>query len=473
MSFKIFYNFSAIIFLLILSACSDKENETPLVDLFTAASFDIIDINFPTDTTEDIVSVDSFFDYTIEGLKSNGVDIIPINSDVVWSLSDGAVSSINQSGRLTSGSVAEVITITAKVGHLSATQIITISAAKFDQVVQLNSTPVLVNVCQIQKIIPIGSYLNDDGSEEIRAVDSSVIQTIEWLIRNQEDNASSQRALIKTANNQTDIQGLETGNIIIQAKAPSISQGNVIVTSADFPQTIDNNMNSLKLCLNSETDLAACSLVSVDVVKNNTVSVMAVANYQATDGSNFNQNITSYSKWGVDNTNSSIALSADRQQLDITGTNINTSSTVSVACGKIEQTVTDTDINNGVVLNVPVSCATGDLNCKPASTVINVKDLIVDSLSVTANGTDLVNNTALVLTAQPFKITFKVVANFVNGTSLDVSTDLAVNYNNLSTNVITVVSGAPNEFTVDSDGDAEIQIIYSNQIFVAKITIPQ
>ncbi len=471
MNFKMLHSLFIYILLLMLSACSDTENETRLVGLFTSAGLDIIAIDFPAAANENVISINTFFDYTIEGLQSNGIDTIAVTDNIIWSLSDGATSTIDRNGRLSGGSVAETLTITAQVGHLSQTFDVRISAAKFDQVIQLNSTQVLVNMCQTQQIIPIGSYLNDDGSEEQRPVDNSVINTIEWVIRNQEDNTPSQRAFIKTDNNITNLQALEAGNVIIQARAPSISSGNII-TSADFTQTLDHNLNSLKLCLRSESDLAACTLSNNDVVENNVVSLMAVANYQAADGSNFNQNISAYSKWGIDNiSNATIAFSADRQQLDITGSVADTTANISVACGNIEQTVQDSEIENGVVLTIPVSCASGNINCLFATEAMTIINENATSLSVTANGFALVDNTAFLLTTRPTIITLNVTANFANSNSVDITADVNLNYTNQNIVVLSENTTVPGEYTVLVSGDAQIQLVYQGQVFVAKITI--
>ena len=471
MRFKSIYGFITCSLLLILAACSDTDKEKELVDLFTTASQDLIAIDFPAGTTEDIISINTFVDYRIEGLKSNGLDVIPVNDNITWSLSAGAVSTIDQSGRLSSGPVAEAITVTAKVGILTTTLGVTVSAAKFDQVTGLNNTPVLVNMCQAQQIKPIGSYLNDDGTEEIRPVDNTVINTITWIIRNQEDDTPSQRAFIKTENNLTELQALETGNVIIQAKATSLSSGDII-TSVDFNQTLDHNLNSLKLCLSSETDLAACTFSNTDIVEQAVVSLMAVGNYQATNGTTFNQNISAYSKWGIDNSNMTIAFSADRQQLDVTGNTQGDAANISVACGNIEQTVLNSEIENGVVLDVPVTCASGNINCLGSSATINIVGTTVTSLAVTANGLALVDDTPLVLSATPATIVLNVTANFSDGSSQDVTTDTDVVYNNRSAPVIIAISSSPGEYTVLTAGDADIQIIFQGQIFIAKITIP-
>jgi len=226
------------------------------------------------------------------------------------------------------------------------------------------------------------------------------------------------------------------------------------------------------LCLKSETDLAACTLVNKDVVENNIVALQAVANYQAGDGSNFDENITELTKWGIDNSNATIALSVDRQQLDVVGVTAGTTTTISAACGNIEQTVTDGQITNGVVLTTPVSCAAGNLNCVLTTEAMSVVAATITSLSITANDVDLVDNVALVLTAQPIAIALDVTANFANSDSRVVTDDVNVTYNNLSTNVITAVVGAPGEYTVDAAGDAEVQVVFQGEIFTVKITIP-
>jgi len=471
MSFRSFYGFILCGLLFLLAACSNTDNEKELVDLFTTASQDLIAINF-TATTQDLISIDTFVDYKIEGLKSNGIDVVPVNDNISWSLSGGAVSTIDQNGRLSSGSVAEVVTITAKFGILSATQDVTVSAAKFDRVIKLNNTPVSINMCQRQQIQPVGSYLNDDGSEEIRPVDNTVINTITWLIRNQEDGLPSQRAFIKAGNSQTELQALETGNVIIQAQAKSLSSGN-IVTSADFNQTLDHNLNRIKLCLSSETDLATCILSNTDLVENNTVSLMAVGNYQLANGSTSDQNISAFSKWGVDNnSNATIAFSADRQQLDVTGNIPDTTATISVACGDIEQTVLDSEIKNGVVLATAVTCVSGNINCLRSTASINIiAQTALTSLTVTANGSALTDNTPLVLTIQPVTITFKVIANYSDGSNQDITADANI-YNNQTSTIIADIIGTPGAYTVLSDGNAEIKITFQSLTFTAKITIP-
>lgn len=472
MYFKSIYGFMICSLLLLLTACGDADKEKELVDLFTTASQDLIAINFPAGTTEEVISINTYVDYKIEGLKSNGIDIIPIDKHITWSLSAGAISTIDQNGRLSTGNVAETVSVNAKFGVLTTSLSVFVSAAKFDKVVKLNSTPVLVNMCQAQQIQPVGSYLNDDSSEEIRPVDNTIISSITWLIRNQEDDTPSQRAFIKTENGLTKLQALETGNVIIQAKAMSLSSGNSI-TSADFNQTLDHNLNSLKLCLSSETDLAACAFSSTDIAKNAVVALMAIGNYQATNGSTFNQNISAYSKWGIDNTsNATIAFAADRERLNVTAITQGTTANITVACGNIEQTVLDSQVENGVVLDIPVTCDSVDIKCLQSTAAINIVATTLASLTVTANGIALVNDTALTLAIRPASIVLSLTANFSDGSSQNVTTDTSVVYNNRSTPLITAIANSPGQYNVPSSGNADIQIIYQNQTFIAKITIP-
>lgn len=462
--------------LLLLAACSDSEKENDLVDLFTVASLDLIEIHFPADS-EALVSTGTFVDYRIDGLKTGGVETFPVTDNIRWSLSEGAASRIDQNGRLTTGTVAEVITITAKVGYLTTRLEVTVSSAKFDRVVQLPA--VSINMCQAQQIKPVGKYINDDGTEEIRPVDNTIINTITWLVKNQEDNSPSQRALVKTENSIARLQALEAGNIILQAQAKSVYSDN-IVTSAGFSQRIDNNLNNLKLCRKNETDLTACTLSIVDISENEVLPVMAVAEYQASDGSSYRENISAYSKWGIDNSNAAIALSTDRQQLDITGVTAGASAVVSAACGKIEQTVTNSEIKNGVVLNMPVSCTANNTDCVRASTSINIKGVLtLDSLTVTVRDTqltfqetELVDNTELVLASQPIDILFKVTAHYSDNSSKDVTSNSATGYNNLNPFVIAEIQDSPGEYLVLGGGIAEVQITFDSLTFTAKLNIP-
>ena len=63
MSFKSIYGFIICSLLLIVTACSDTDKEKELVDLFTTASQDLVAIDFPAGTTEDVVSINTFVDY--------------------------------------------------------------------------------------------------------------------------------------------------------------------------------------------------------------------------------------------------------------------------------------------------------------------------------------------------------------------------------------------------------------------------
>ena len=230
-----------------LSACSDSENEINLVELHTLANQDIVSINFPVDQNENILSISSEFDFVLQGVKSNNTDTTIITNDVSWSLSDNSLSTIDQTGHFSAGNTAEVITLTAKLGPLVETYDIKVSDAQFDEVIQHNEQNLNINMCLSENINPVARYIDSNGIEEIRLVDSNTINTITWLIRNQEDNSTSQRAHITTVNNQATLNTLATGNIIIQAKAFSAYSGTEKI-SADFNQNISNSLNSIKVC---------------------------------------------------------------------------------------------------------------------------------------------------------------------------------------------------------------------------------
>ncbi|MBE9567201.1 MAG: hypothetical protein IMF14_00800, partial [Proteobacteria bacterium] len=213
---------------------------------------------------------------------------------------------------------------------------------------------------------------------------------------------------------------------------------------------------------------------SADVTENGVVSIIAVGNYQASDGTNYNQNISAYSKWGIDFSSfASIAFSADRQWLDVTGKTTNTIANVTSACGNIIETISDSDIIDGVVLGFSVTCLAGDVNCLRANTAINVTETTVTSLDVTANGFTLEDNVAFVFfSSSPLTIVLNVTANYSDGTSEDVTTDANVVYNNRSPLVLLGITGSPGEYNVISFGQAELQILFQSQVFIAKMTIP-
>ena len=473
MNSKMLYKFILISFFLFLNACSDPENETNLVNLYTVASLDIISIDFPADTTETVISINSQFDFDLQGLQSNGVDLINITSNVEWSLSDGALSTIDQQGNFTASPSAETITLTAQFGYLIQSIEIRVSSAKFDQVIQLDAQTLSVDMCQSLNIKPIARYVDESGNDEIRSVDSIVINTIEWIIRDQVDNNLTKRAYIETSNNQASLRTLAAGNLIIQAKANSVFQ-NTLVTSADFNQTVGNTLNEIKLCRSSDTDLSSCSVTSAGIEPGEVLSLISVASYQATDGSSFNENISKNSKWGIDNvTNASIALSVDQQSLDITGNVENSSATISVACGDIAQNIDTIDVSQGVILNSSVSC---DVDCLSSTALISIDSLTVTSLDVTANDIALADNVSTSLDTQPAEIALTVTANYLNVASEDITNDSSLVYTIITLDgqsaTIEEKAGSVGVFTVLGSGTAKIQLNYRSEIFVVLIEVP-
>ncbi|MCK5002650.1 MAG: hypothetical protein KAS57_06475, partial [Gammaproteobacteria bacterium] len=406
--------------------------------------------------------------------KSNAADTVLISDDIQWSLSDGATSSIDQNGHFTASATAELITINADFGLYSDAIEIKVSDAKFDQVVELDDNNLDVDMCRSQTFIPIGSYIDEYSNEEIRPVDNIIINDIEWIIRDQEDTNPSQRAHIETLDDQATLHTLSEGNIIIQAKAHSL-YSNSEVTSIDFNQAITkNNLNSIKLCYSSTSDLTNCAVTDASVEKDKSISFISVANYQALDGSDFNENISGNSKWGIDDVlNASIALSADRQQLDITGVTEGSNATISVACGDIEQAIDGIDISQGMVLDTPVSCGSG-ASCLSASSTINIDQLSVTSLKVSANDTELTSNQALILIVRPDEIDLVTTAVFSNNTEVNITSDTTLVYNITAGKdmVIEEKAGYLGIYTVLGSGTAEIKLDFRGEEFLAVIEIP-
>jgi len=456
-----------------IAACSDAENETHLVELHTVASEDVISISFPEET-ETVVSISSEVEYRLQGLKSNGVDTVTVDGDVEWSLSAGAVSSINQQGLFTAADTSETLTLTAKFGFLSESIDIRVSSAKFDQVVKLDEDDAgfSINMCQYQTIKPVGRYEDEDGNEEIRLVDSKVIHQIEWLITNEEDGSDSQRAIIETTSqDEVFLHSLASGNIVINAKALSHLTG-LEVTSTDFDQMIDHGLNSIKLCDSTDTDLGNCVVDESEIEKDQVISLIAVGNYQAADGSTYNENISRNSKWGIaDSINVSSVFSDDRQQLDITGDVEDFDITVSLACGGIEQTIDD--ISQGLLLDTLVSC---DINsdCELASQEIHVSLLSVLSFDVRANNVAVTDNTVLNLASRPNTITLDVTANFSNDSSENITDDSDLDYFIIPTAVPEVIEETVSTevFTVLNTGTAKIRLEYRGETFIVVIDIP-
>ncbi len=475
MSFRLFYQTAIAILLTIVVACSDEKNEKHLVDVHTVANQDLIAINFEVNTGEIVLSTNSDFEFILQGLKSNGRDVVTVSNDVRWTLSDGASSKIDQQGNFTAGSIAELLTLTAQLGFLTTSTDIRVSTAKFDQVVQLSEQSFDIDICRSQAFVPIALYIDENNNEEIRPVDSSIIDTIEWIILNQEDKSASQRAYIETTNNKAVLNALAAGNLIIQARATSLVS-NTEVTSEEFIQPVSNMLNSIKLCRSSDTGLNSCKLTSASFEKDQVLSLSAVGNYQALDGSNFNENITKNSKWGISNImNASGAFSdaTTRQEYQITGETEASVANVTVACGDIDQSIVSEDITQGVSLDSEVSCS--DTNCFDASATLNIIILSVESFEVSANGIDLSDDVSVTLDERPSTITLIVTANYSNGTSQLVTSDSTLIYDIIDIDSITVIeeeAGSPGVFTVLTAGTAKIQITYRGKDFIAEILVP-
>ena len=465
----------------ILVACSDVENEENLVNLHTAANQDIISINFPSDKNESILSISSEFNFVLQGVKSNNIDTVTLSNDVVWSLSANSLSKIDQTGHFTASDTAELITLSAQFGHLTEYFAIKVSDAKFDKVINLNKQTFNINMCQAQVLTPIGRYVDNDGIEEIRPVDNIIINSIDWTILNQEDSSSSQRAHIKTLNNQANLQALAAGNLIIQAKAFSAFSGSE-VTSDDFIQSVDNNLYSIKICNFSDTDLSVCSITEINIEQDTTQSLISVATYQSTDGSYLNQNISQNSKWGIDNSNNAkIEFTSDLQNITLTGLIEETTANLFVACGEITQSISSIDITNGVILNSAVSCD-GAINCNDTSSTIDIDLLTVDSITVTANNENIDDDVTTTFSSRPAEITLKVIANYSNGTSKNItdSTSSGIIYTIISgENIIEEKTNNPGIYTVIRDGSAKIQLSYRTNVtststdnFIVSLDIP-
>ncbi len=454
-----------------LFSCSDKENEDRLVDLHTVANQDVIAIGFPAEM-ETTVSINSFVQIEILGLKSNGVDEAVITSDVEWSLSSGALSSIDRSGILTTADNAESITVIARFGYLTESIDIWVSAAVFDQVVALHSDTLIIDMCQSQVLAPVGRYEDDEGGEEIRTVDSTNLALLTWDIFDQEDDELSKRAYIAKVNNQLMLHSLSAGEVNVRATHKETD-----VVSADLAQTIGSALASIKLCSADSTDLSSCDASSgFSVEQDEVLSLISVGNYLLTDGSDAYQNITRNSQWGLDSDlgdESATVFSTDRQQLEFTSNTDDSTADISVACGLIDQSIEDEDISEGVNLEIPVSCDLND-NCLIDTADITVNPLTVLSFDVTANGVNLTHTETTLFDSRPEEITLNVKANYSNVTTVDVTDeDIYTIIDPVDgLDVIEEKEGTSGVFTVLNAGIAKIEINLLGKSFLAVIEVP-
>ncbi len=465
MNFKQFAHwFLFSILVILLSACSDEAKETELVNLHATADQDVIAIEFPA-STETVVSINSLTSFSVQGIKSNGVDRVSLASQIDWSLSNGAASKIDQNGRLTAAATAESITIYAKLGIVSASIDIRVSDAVFEQVISLNKEPVTLDMCQSQTITPIGRYVGSLGVEE-RKVDNTVIGNIEWTILKATDNSPSQSAYIQTVGNTTTLYSLAPEELIIQAQ----ETGNPV--TASFNQTIGDGLSSIKICSSGTTDYASCSVTSPEVEQDKKISFIAIGQY--TSGSY--QNISRTSKWGISNSNMSAILSSDLQQIEITGGEVpnetlSIASNLSVACGDIVQSITG-DITQGIILDSDIAC---NADCQRSSTDITINQLTVETFDVTANENPLTSNESINLDLQPAEIKLVVKVTFSNGEERDITLNTSLTDSIINVDGQVVIEGTDTlrTYKVLKAGTAKIQLDYRDEKFYAVIEIPE
>jgi len=472
MRFNLIKNILLTLLMLLISACSDTTNETALLNLFTAANEDVIAINFP-ESTEKVLSINSTYDFSLQGLRTNGIDSIVLDKNIIWSLSANSHSTIDNSGHFIAGSVAEQITVNASFGHLNNSFEISVSAAKFDQIVALNDKEISIEMCQTQNINPIARYIDDNGNEEIRPLDSTLLDSITWQIVDA-THQTSQKALIKVENQQTLLRVLSSGHIQAKASALSLAD-NVQKTSALFDVNIGNTLLNLKLCHSSDTDLNNCGISSVNLEQTSTASIIAVGRYPLSNGGDIEENISAASQWGLDNLSSiSIAHSRDLQQINITTNTVNAISNISVACGDVTQNIQNIDIATGVILNEAVSCNNADINCLQTTLATTVNKLATTNIQVSVNNISLQNNQLLTLTTRPAEIILDVNALFSDSSQLNITADNELTYTLISSSpvVLSEKTGSNGVYTVLGSGRAEIQLQYRSQSFIVLIDMP-
>ena len=452
-----------------LAACSDEAKETALVNLHTTAAQDVVSLQFPADT-ETVISVNSQTAFSVLGMKSNGVDSVNLDNEIEWSLSASAQSSINSNGVITAAPVAETFTVTATLGVLSSSIEVSVSDAKFDQVVSLDAQPISLEMCQSIQIQPQARYIDTSSAIETRKLDNTLIDSIEWIILNASDLSPSQSAYIETVNNVTTLHSLAAADLIVRARATSAYSGN-LVTSADINQSIGNGLDSIKLCYSTANDYASCSVSSPHVEQDQDISFIAIGNY-ASSSSPY-QNITRRTKWGLSNNFISAILSQDLQQITVTGEQELQTSTLSYACGEVQESISAIDVAQGVILSSDVNCAS---NCQQASTVISVDQLSVSLMEVTANATALTHNEALTLATAPAQIELITTVTYSNNEEEDITTNSSLVDTIISidgqADVIEKVTGTAGTYTVINSGTAKIQLVYRGETFIAVIEIP-
>ncbi len=458
----------------LLTGCSDPEREQELVDLFATAAQDIAELRFAAEF-ETVVSASSEVTLQVEGVKTNG-DIITLAGDSVdWRLIGDGNSRVNRQGVLSAADNAETVTLEARLGVLSETVDIRVSTAVFDQVVALNGTPFTIDMCRSQALHPVGRYVDTDDVEEIRRVDSTIIESIEWTVRNAEDDSVSQRAYIETTAGQPSLHTLASGDLQVFAEAFSTYQQQQVV-STGFDQSVANNMLSIRLCPADSQDLENCGTTSTAVEQDQSINLIAVGTYQVADADDLSANITRTAKWGTSNsTVASLLLSADKSQLQVTGDREENVTSLSVACGAIEESLAGIEVSEGVILESAVSCGV-DADCQQTTATLSIERLTVDALQVSIDDTELSDGITVFLATQPSELELSVSADYVNDSSRTITEDPELIYEILSVaNQATIIeekSDSPGVFTVLGAGTARIQLEYRDVVFEAVVEIP-
>lgn len=477
MNFKAFQRIFPIVLLLILVACSDPDNEKKLVDLHAVAGQDLVSIDF-AENTETIVSTNSEVEFSVQGKKSNGVEI-SLQDDIDWSLSAGAFSSINQQGVFSAAGVDEPLTLTARFGYFSVSREIVVSSAKFDKLVRIEfqgDENSMINMCQSKQVNAYGMY---EGEVIERTIDSNTAEMIEWTVSNTDGDIDPLRAFIEKDSDQVVLYTRAAGQVDIQARVYSPLQAKEVSTT--FQQKISTaefaGEQDIKICSSDDSNtLSSCSLNSVTVEQDQSISLIAVGRYQTADGTDYYENITRNSQWGNSNTdNTTLQFSSDLQQLQVTGKLEQFRSTIYAACGNIDQSLDNVDITQGVILDSELSCVnSSSTGCLDSSVLVSVDRLSVSSFDVTANSEEMTDNVSLVLDTRPDEIELLIKANFSNDSQQDITADIELDSSIIEIDGQTVIESTSTAgvYSVVGAGTAKIQLVYRDEEFIVLIEVP-
>ncbi|AZZ90273.1 hypothetical protein EUZ85_05895 [Hahella sp. KA22] len=276
----------------LLSACGGGSGDTDaLNDAVDAGKLDAKSLTLTSTSDKVLFEPNESWQLKVVAELNNG-STQDITSKVKWSTDDGALATVDNAGKMTTGTPVgnQDVVITASLVNLNAKLTVTVSDATLSTI-EASANNSEVDECRSLTLSATGTYT--DGSQR------PIVSGLSWV---------SSDSSVATIN--SDSSSLMTHN----SGAVSVSVSRGAVKSADLPITVNDTLASLKINEGS----------SISVSKSGSTTLTVSGDYS--DGTN-NVGITANSTWSSGNTGVATVDSGK-----VSGVSTGTT-TVTAACG--------------------------------------------------------------------------------------------------------------------------------------------